>query len=224
MRSLLASLVVLSIGIMAALPFRKSSYHEFHAPPLERSQLASLDSPLEEIDGQAAGSPPLDLSDLPLGQFDSRENKPSQGGEVSFPELPQARRPFAEGLVHPEPIVPQTDALTAGNELDLARRTKEWNLELPLKYVQPQTGLQVEQIAQSPIPTPTSATFSLREENIAATETVAPMDEDSLPSGMLVQPTGSRNANDQQTVATANPPIESQAPRKRYFVYEPDAG
>ena len=224
MRSLLASLVVLSVGILAALPFRKSSDHSSQAPALERSQLASLVSPLEELDPAESGSPPIDLSDMPLSNFESQQAMNSQDLEPSFPQLPQSRRPFAEGLICPEPIVPQNAPYLRETELDLVRQTQDWDLELPLKYVQPQTGLQVEEIAQTPLPTPTTATFNIYEK-----KGWSEMPAESS-AGMWVQPTGARHLNEQHNVSGTDVPRETQpsqsgtAARKRYFVYEPDAG
>lgn len=232
MRSLLASLLVLSLGIVAALPFRKSSDAESETPPLDRSQLASLVSPLEEIDTEAPDLSTLNLSEISYSKDDSGMRPDLSGGQSAFPSLPKSRRPFAQALVQPTPLLPESRPTARPDSLDIANRNRDhnqdWNLDLPLKYVQPQTGLQVEEIAEQPRQTPAEATRGSLSWSPATTQ------DSGVASGMRIHQAGSRNVNEPATSlnreapATSSPQYEATPAitpkpraRKRFFVYEP---
>ncbi|WP_145342458.1 hypothetical protein [Rosistilla ulvae] len=228
MRSLLASLFVLSLGILAALPFRKTSHEELEPPPLERSQVASLISPLEEIDVDAGDLSGLNLSEVAYAADGLTPRTDSGSETAAFPELPQSRRPFAEALVQPTALIPDATRNASPDPMDIANRSKDWNIDLPLKYVQPQTGLQVEEIARQPLATPAEATRGSLSWNGSPT----PNGNGPAATGMRIHQAGSRQFGEAAAAAgsgasveptpnyQASPPPQPRA-RKRFFVYEP---
>lgn len=225
-RSILASLCVLLLGIVAALPFRKSPHQEVEPPALERSQVASLVSPLEEIDVEAADLSGLSLSEMPYAIDEIPKPADSQDGLAAFPALPKSRRPFSEGLVQPTPMLPDSNPSRGPDPMDIANRSQDWNIDLPLKYVQPQTGLKVEAIARKPLATPAEATSGSLSWN------PSPNENRPAATGMRIHQAGSRQlgessqsiepeASVEPTQQYQNSPPPQQRPRKRYFVYEP---
>ncbi|QDV67850.1 hypothetical protein Poly24_15540 [Rosistilla carotiformis] len=188
--------------------------------------MASLISPLEEIDVGGSDLSELQLSEMPyaIDGIPSRED--SSGELASFPKLPTTRRPFAEALVQPTPLLPDSPPSDTPDRLDIANRAQDWNIDLPLKYAQPQTGLQVEAVARQPLQTPAQATSGSL--SWAASPGERPMSE----NGMRAQQARSRNPSETQPsipqAASAEPTQNYQAtpppqprPRKRFFVYEP---
>lgn len=205
MRSILACLFVVSIGILAALPFRKVATDKPSPPPLDQSQVASLRSPLEELNGRADALPSLHTSEESEASIDPYQAiDPLPESQASLPVLPTSRRPFGDGLVQPQTILPDTAAISAK---ELAQPSPDWIAGGPLRYNSGELSPPAEAIVESP------RDMSIRE----------PTSIES-PHRMLMQQAAARGEANAEPNSSPQLQMPEPAPRQnrqRHFIYEP---
>ena len=197
---------------MAALPFRKTQTDQPSPPPLDRSQIASLASPLEEVVASPSDLPKLDAveaSGVVTDQYRPIDRLPDT--VESLPALPATRRPFRDSLLKPQPMLPDAAAVTAS---ELAQAAPDWNERQPLKYITAEPNPATEAIA-----------MDAQDTSIREPADILP------PHQMIAQQAGARGMPQREPASQfqrAQPPRRElqqretrNKPRRRHFIYEP---